>query len=124
MPRERDEWVSFGMPRSTKLIAEERRLKILEALGARRTLTVRELTKMFEVSEDTIRQDLRLLEKQELLCRIYGRVSQVKTGNVEIPVELREITNREVKEAIGKAAVAVVEDVDWVILDASTLLRR
>ncbi|MGQ9474079.1 MAG: DeoR/GlpR family DNA-binding transcription regulator [Candidatus Caldatribacteriaceae bacterium] len=44
----------------------------------------------------------------------------MKTGNVETPVELREITNREVKEAIGKAAAAIVEDGDSVILDAST----
>ncbi|MGQ9474078.1 MAG: DeoR family transcriptional regulator [Candidatus Caldatribacteriaceae bacterium] len=51
------------MSKRAKLIAEERRLKILEALGTRRTLTVQELTEMFEVSEDMIRQDLRLLEK-------------------------------------------------------------
>lgn len=108
------------MSKRARLIAEERRLKILEALGTRRTLTVKELTEMFEISEDTVRQDLRLLEKQGLIRRIYGGASRVKTSNIEIPVELREITNREVKEAIGKAAAAIVEDGDSVIFDAST----
>ncbi|MEN3184540.1 MAG: DeoR family transcriptional regulator, partial [Atribacterota bacterium] len=60
------------MPRRAGLIAEERRLKILEALRVRQTLTVKELASMFAVSEDTVRQDLRFLEKQGLLRRIYG----------------------------------------------------
>jgi DeoR/GlpR family transcriptional regulator of sugar metabolism len=108
------------MPKKAGLIAEERRLKILEALGVRRTLTVKELAEMFGVSEDTVRQDLRVLEKQGLLRRIYGGASRVKTSNVEIPVGLREITNREVKEAIGKEAAKIIEDGDSVIFDAST----
>ncbi|MEN3203731.1 MAG: DeoR/GlpR family DNA-binding transcription regulator [Atribacterota bacterium] len=108
------------MPRKAGLIAEERRLKILEALRVRQTLTVKELANMFTVSEDTVRQDLRALEKQGLLRRIYGGASRVKTSNVEIPVELREITNREVKEAIGREAAKIIEDGDSVIFDAST----
>jgi DeoR/GlpR family transcriptional regulator of sugar metabolism len=108
------------LKRRSGLIAEERRLKILESLNTRRTLTVKELAQTFGVSEDTIRQDLKLLEKQGLLRRIYGGASRVKTSSVEIPLSLREVTNREIKEAIGREAAKIIEDGDSVIFDAST----
>ncbi|MBP9015137.1 MAG: DeoR/GlpR transcriptional regulator, partial [Candidatus Atribacteria bacterium] len=54
------------------MISEERRLKILEILDEKRTVTVKELSAIFGVSEDTIRQDLKVLEEQRLLRRIYG----------------------------------------------------
>ena len=46
------------------MISEERRLKILEVLDEKRTVTVKELSVIFGVSEDTIRQDLITLEEQ------------------------------------------------------------
>ena len=102
------------------VIAEERRLKILEILEARKTVSVKELKETFGVSEDTIRQDLKILDEQKLLRRIYGGAVRVKKGSVEIPFSLREITNREVKEAIGKEGARLIEDGDSLIFDAST----
>ncbi len=105
---------------TTGLIAEERRIKILEILDKRRTVTVRELGKIFRVSEDTIRLDLSVLEDQKLLRRIYGGATRIKRGAVEIPSPLREVTNPEVKAAIGREAAKLVEDGESLIFDAST----
>jgi len=102
------------------VIAEERRLKILEILEKRKTVSVKELKEIFGVSEDTIRQDLKILDEQKLLRRIYGGAVRVKKGGVEIPFSLREITNRETKEAIGKEGARLIEDGDSLIFDAST----
>ena len=102
------------------MISEERRLKILEVLDEKRTVTVKELSGIFGVSEDTIRQDLKTLEEQRLLRRIYGGATRIKRGVVELPFTLREITNRETKELIGKKAAKLIEDGDSVVFDAST----
>ncbi len=102
------------------MIAEERRLKILAILEERKTISVKELKDIFGVSEDTIRQDLKILDDQKLLRRIYGGAVRVKKGGVEIPFSLREVTNREVKELIGREAAKMVEDGDSLIFDAST----
>ncbi|MGC8777741.1 MAG: DeoR/GlpR family DNA-binding transcription regulator [Candidatus Caldatribacteriaceae bacterium] len=102
------------------MIAEERRLKILGILEEKKTVSVKELKEIFQVSEDTIRQDLKILDEQKLLRRIYGGAVRVKKGSVEIPFSLREITNPEIKEAIGKEGAKLIEDGDSLIFDAST----
>lgn len=102
------------------MIAEERRLKILGILEEKKTVSVKELKEIFGVSEDTIRQDLKILDDQKLLRRTYGGAVRVKKGSVEIPFSLREITNREIKDAIGKEASKLIEDGDSLIFDAST----
>lgn len=107
-------------PGKSGMISEERRLKILEVLDEKRTVTVKELSGIFGVSEDTIRQDLKTLEEQRLLRRIYGGATRIKRGVVELPFTLREITNRETKELIGKKAAKLIEDGDSVVFDAST----
>ncbi len=68
------------------MIAEERRLKILGILEEKKTVSVKELKEIFGVSEDTIRQDLKILDDQKLLRRIYGGAVRVKKGSVEIPL--------------------------------------
>ena len=68
------------------MFSEERRLKILELLDEKRTITVKELSDVFGVSEDTIRQDLKILEEQRLLRRIYGGATRIKRGVVDLEI--------------------------------------
>ncbi|MEN3188052.1 MAG: DeoR/GlpR family DNA-binding transcription regulator, partial [Atribacterota bacterium] len=102
------------------MIAEERRLKILEILEEKKTVSVKELKEIFGVSEDTVRQDLKTLDEQKLLRRIYGGAVRIKKGSTEIPFSLRGVTNRDIKEAIGKEGAKLIEDGDCLIFDAST----
>ncbi|WP_369018609.1 DeoR/GlpR family DNA-binding transcription regulator [Thermatribacter velox] len=102
------------------MIVEERRLKILGVLEEKKTVSVKELVKLFGVSEDTIRQDLRVLDRQRLLRRTYGGAVRIGKSSAEIPFSLREISNRKVKELIGREAVKLIEEGDSIIFDAST----
>ena len=49
------------------MLARERQNKIVEMVNANGSVLVKELSEMFEVTEDSIRKDLSLLEKKELL---------------------------------------------------------
>ena len=54
------------------MLARERQNKIVEMVNANGSVLVKELSEMFEVTEDSIRKDLSLLEKKELLKKTYG----------------------------------------------------
>ena len=46
------------------MLARERQNKIVEMVNANGSVLVKELSEMFEVTEDSIRKDLSLLEKK------------------------------------------------------------
>ena len=54
------------------MFAEERHRKIVDLLHADGTVKVKQLSGMFDVSEDCIRKDLAYLERMQLVKRIYG----------------------------------------------------
>ena len=54
------------------MFAEERIEKIIELLNENEKVVVKELSKRFNVTEDCIRKDLKILEKQGILKRTYG----------------------------------------------------
>ncbi|EDL65274.1 DeoR/GlpR family DNA-binding transcription regulator [Bacillus sp. SG-1] len=54
------------------MFSEERRKKILEILEKERRVLVKELAEQFEVSIDSIRRDLSIMEDEQLLKRTHG----------------------------------------------------
>src|ERR1700743_1148113 len=54
------------------MLAAQRRVEILEALDAPRTLTTDELPQRLRVSGETIRRDLLLLDRERLVRRVHG----------------------------------------------------
>ena len=60
------------------MFANERRNKILELLNRRSSVTVTELTGLFQVSLETIRRDLEYLEQQGALKRVHGGALSMK----------------------------------------------
>ncbi len=54
------------------MFVEERQQKILELLQENQKVRVKELSRMFEVTEDCIRKDLASMEGRGLLKRAYG----------------------------------------------------
>ncbi|WP_462409542.1 DeoR/GlpR family DNA-binding transcription regulator [Neobacillus sp. Marseille-QA0830] len=103
------------------MLVAERQKKIVELVNERLSVRVSELSKIFSVTEETIRRDLEKLEKESLLMRSHGgAVSIEKDNQGEISYLEREITNAEQKKAIAVAAVRTIEPGDQIILDAST----
>lgn len=97
-----------------------RRVKILELLSTEGQVSVSELSKKFNVSEVTIRNDLSHLEKKGLLIKTRG--GGLKTQRVGIDQQLNDkakINSRE-KQSIGKKAAELINDNDIIIIDSGT----
>ncbi len=111
---------------STTLFLAERRRYILDALKRNGRVAVNELSEAVNVSAVTIRQDLKALEDEGLLQRTHGGAVEVqlKTSSEirELSFDIRRNKQTAEKQAIGKAAAALVETGSAIALDASTTI--
>ena len=99
---------------------DERKEKILELLSKEGKVRVNDLSRMFHISEVTIRMDLADLEKKGLLSRVHGgAVSSYKTY-YNMSMQQRLAANQEQKQAIALKAVAMIEDNDTIMLNSGT----
>ena len=108
------------------MIAESRRQKILEALRRERSITVQALAELLEVSISTVRRDLITLDQQGLLNKVHGgaALSEVQVSSVEMDMVTKEGLKLPEKQAIGRAAAAMIRADDFVFIDAgSTTLQ-
>lgn len=103
-----------------KLLVAERQRKIVELVNERLSIRVSELSKIFSVTEETIRRDLEKLEKENQLMRSHGGAVSIEKEETEPSYLEREITNIEEKKAIAVKAVQLIEQGDQIILDASS----
>lgn len=98
----------------------ERRSKIMSLLNENKSILVNETAELFEVTEETIRRDLKVLEGQGLLVKTHGGAVLSDDTKTEAPIEIREGINIAGKDAIGRKAAEMVNNGDTIILDAST----
>ena len=98
---------------------EERRGKILEILEIQHRVEVPELARHFQVSEDTIRRDLRFLQRCGLIKKTHGGAVRRHLSSLP-PYDSRLEQERDIKEAIGKRAADLVEENDSLIIESST----
>ncbi|MBN2899749.1 MAG: DeoR/GlpR transcriptional regulator, partial [Clostridia bacterium] len=85
-----------------------------------KSVTVSKLSKEFNVTEETIRKDLQLLENEGILKRIYGGAYVEESVQGDVDVNLRENILVKDKEIIAEKCVPFVKDGDSIFLDAST----
>lgn len=110
------------MDRSSNKSTVSRRAKILEELESKGQVTVSELSKMFKISEVTIRNDLAHLEKQNMLIRARGGAIKMKYYRMGIEPSISDKQKEYLKEKqrIARAAIRFIEDGDTIILDSGT----
>ncbi len=101
-------------------ITVERRKKILEELNKLGKVKVSELSKLFSVSDVTIRNDLAQLEKKNLLIRARGGAMKFQRAGIDFEIDIKAQKNQAQKKAIGKAAANLITDGDTIILDSGT----
>lgn len=99
---------------------EERRNKILDLLNQEGKVKVVELSKLFAISEVTIRGDLDALEKEGLLERIHGGAVSNYKSYYNMNFHDRMETNQEEKRKIAIEAASMISDGDTVILGSGT----
>jgi DeoR/GlpR family transcriptional regulator of sugar metabolism len=101
-------------------LKEERQQLILEAVQNNRQVTVSELSRRFDVSEVTIRRDLRKLAAQGVLRRAHGGAVVATPAPPEPPVVQRMAQAESCKACIGRAAAALVSDGDSVFIGSGS----
>lgn len=102
------------------MLAVTRRNQIREILLEKKSVTVTELAGTFDVTEETIRRDLQLLENEGFLSRTYGGAFITEGVLNEVDLTLRETAYLDSKEKIAAQCASLVHHGDTVFLDAST----
>ncbi|MBO9587437.1 DeoR/GlpR family DNA-binding transcription regulator [Devosia sp.] len=103
-----------------QLLAEPRRMRILEWLQEEGSARVRDLSSAFGVSEATIRQDLERLEADGNITREHGGAYLKSIPQQVQSMTLQHVQNMDKKRAIGMAAAALVANNDTLIIDSGT----
>lgn len=98
-----------------------RRKQILQKLSEEGEVYVDALSKEFEVSEVTIRNDLDQLEKKRLLIRARGGAMKFQGGvGLDFGISEKDKINLKEKSAIGRKAAELVKDNDIILIDGGT----
>ena len=103
---------------STAVLTSHRRKHILETLRKTGAIIAKDLSAELNISEDTIRRDLRELAAEGLLQRVHGGAMPSSLAMGNFASRLNVATNE--KKAIGRAASAMVRPGQVVILDGGT----
>lgn len=101
------------------MFASERHDLIVEMITKSGRVTVKDLARWFDVSEDSIRKDLTLLEGQGLLKKTYGGAVAVQENPHLFALKQRKEIATPQRLVIAKKAAALIRPDETVFLDIS-----
>jgi DeoR family fructose operon transcriptional repressor len=104
--------------------AAERQAQILQAARSLGRVEVLALATQMDVTPETVRRDLTVLERLGVLRRVHGGAMPVERFGFEPNVAMRENQFSAEKDRIGKAALDELPDGGSLILDAGTTTVR
>jgi len=104
------------------MLSEERQTRILNLVNQNKSMTIQELIEQLNISESTIRRDLAELDSKGLLQKVYGGAVAKNVGfiSTEESVDAKRECNKDAKVKIAKYAASLIENGDFVYLDAGT----
>lgn len=102
------------------MLAAERKQQIKEIVIAKKSASVAALAKQFGVTGETIRRDLKALEKEGVLMRTHGGAFIQSGVENLIDIDLRKTVYIDEKELIAKRCYNLVNNGDAIFLDNST----
>jgi len=105
------------------MFIEERHQQIQNILLEKGRVTIGEIRESFDVSVDSIRRDLRILEEQGLLKRTHGGAIPINQAGA-VPPRHRDMKNMEILEnydAIAKKSAEFIKENDIVYLTSGSL---
>ncbi|MBM7566325.1 DeoR/GlpR family DNA-binding transcription regulator [Paenibacillus sacheonensis] len=104
------------------LFAEERRERILALLEQEKRVLAKDLADKYQISIDTIRRDLSIMEKQGLLKKTHGgAISSRKVRQAPRPPEIRYGEGSPQGNAITKLAAAYLRENDTVFIGSGAI---
>ena len=102
------------------MLAIERRNRILEKLQKDKRVVVSELSRLYQVSEETIRRDLEKLENDGLVIKSYGGAVLNEHSIFDLPFNIRKNQMIAEKQRIASMIADMVRDGEAIMLDASS----
>ena len=109
------------------MLTEERYAVILEQVRQNKSVKLPELCELLGASESTIRRDLTELDERGLVKKVHGGAISIEEGSfnsIEPDVESKSKMFTEEKSAIARYAASLVEDGDFVFIDAGTTTEK
>ncbi|NOU87980.1 DeoR family transcriptional regulator [Paenibacillus sp. LMG 31460] len=104
------------------VLSLERKTLILDRLQAYGKVNAAELAKLIDVSMETVRRDLDMLEKEGLLKRVHGGAVKVNFQLGEPPFIQRKNVSLENKKIMARKAAQLVRDGDTIVMGAGTTI--
>ena len=104
----------------TEYGTDERRNKIIEILNKQGKVKVNQLSKIFEISEVTIRSDLAKLESMGMLERVHGGAVSTYRTYYRMSISERMKTNANEKRRIAIEVASMLSDDDTLMISSGT----
>lgn len=105
------------------MLALERQKYIKELAQREKSVRVIDLSKMFDVTEETIRRDLEKIEKEGIIKRTYGGAIYIENSSKDAedtPFSTRIKENIDSKQKIAMAVSNMLNSGEVIMLDSST----
>lgn len=102
------------------LFEQERKHKMVEYVQQNHRASVQKLGELFDVSDSTVRRDLKELEEAKLLKRTHGGAVSLQSVDFEPNMLDKEDSYREEKERIARMAADMINTGDTILLDSGT----
>lgn len=109
------------------MLTEERYSIILELVKQNKSVKVPELCEILETSESTVRRDLSSLDERGLIKKVHGgaiALEESPLNLVEQDMEAKSKIFTEEKIAIARFASSLIDDGDFVFIDAGTTTEK
>jgi len=106
------------------MYAEERQQHILDRARDAGRVEVNTLAEVLDVTPETVRRDLTILERHGVLRRVHGGAIPIERLGFEPGLEARAERLVDEKERIAKAALPHLPDEGTVLIDAGTTTLR
>lgn len=104
------------------MLAEERLAVILENVQQKRSVKVSELCNLLNASVSTVRRDISTLAEMGKLTKVHGGAIALSENFAAVEKDMKEKAHLFLKEkqAVAQYAASLLEDGDFVFLDAGT----
>lgn len=102
------------------MLPNTRHKKLIEFLTSKDMVTIPEFLTEFNVSVETIRRDLSILEKQGKIEKVYGGARLRDISYSEPSMKKRMVSRLLQKEWIGKKCCEFINDGDCIFIDSGT----
>ncbi len=102
------------------MFRSQRLEEIMCIVSQQRYVTVAELVNRLFASPATIRRDISILEKDQLIVKSHGGITLAGGHNRFVELDQRAQLHRAEKEKIGRVAASLVRPGDALFMDAST----